>query len=190
MTGFSIKKIVVGRKVPLSFGIILVILSVFLNRPTFPFSIIVIFLTFAFIIANLVVLLIRIKRDRISILITIICIILSGLIFWVPSSELFKSKIIIEAQLNDDLSYINLKLRENGKFETTPVTMFGRVETIKGKYKIENDKIIFFDQPYDNDFIPDTITIIEDKIILKFDDKGEPVTSFATFFDILSNNSR
>jgi len=102
------------------------------------------------------------------------------------NSELFKSKKILEARLIDDLSAINLTLRENKTFEMNLSTPFTD-ETYTGYYEMKNNKIIFKDKHYDNEFIPDTITIIEDKIILKFDEEGKPVTEFASYFDIKKN---
>lgn len=107
-------------------------------------------------------------------------------------SETFKSQKILYATLHDDLSVINLTLRKNNTFEVTVVTLFSNQSFI-GKYKLINDKIIFLDKPDDNDFIPDTLTIDKDKIILKFDKDKKPVADFANYFDISLNqlkNSR
>ena len=101
-------------------------------------------------------------------------------------SEVFKSEKILEATLNDDLSSLHLTLRKNKSFQMTSVTMFSH-ETFNGTYNLTNDKIIFLDKPYDNDFIPDTLTIIGDKIILQFDSSGKPRTDFASFFSIHQN---
>lgn len=74
-------------------------------------------------------------------------------------SELLKSRILLDATLVDDLSSINLVLRENGQFETTSNGMFGFTEKISGKYKKNNDTIIFLDKPYSNDYIPDKVIV-------------------------------
>jgi len=100
-------------------------------------------------------------------------------------SELFKSKIILQATLTDDLSAIHLTLRENQQFELNSSTLFTE-DYFYGKYKLVNDKIIFLDKRYSNDFIPDTVTVIGDKVIIKFEN-GKPVTDFATYFDINRN---
>ena len=94
--------------------------------------------------------------------------------------------------MHDDLSVINLTLRRNNTFEVSVATIFSS-QNFNGKYKLIDDKIIFLDKPYDNEFIPDTLTIDKDKIILKFDKDMKPVTDFATYFDINLNklkNSR
>ena len=104
------------------------------------------------------------------------------------NSELFKSEKILEATLIDDLSAIRLTLRENMQFEVNASNVFTE-DTYTGKYELIGNKIIFLDERYSNDFIPDTVQIVEDKIILKFDIKGNPVTDFATFFQINKNKT-
>ena len=102
------------------------------------------------------------------------------------TSEIFKSKKILEATLIDDLSAIHLTLRADRKFEMISSNMFSE-KVYKGNYQIVDNKIIFKDERYDNDFIPDTVTIIGDKIIIRFDEKGKPITDFATYFEIKRN---
>ena len=133
-----------------------------------------------------------IKKDKkvVPIFIGVIVIIAATEIL---KSEVFKSEKILEATLHDDLSAINLTLRKNNSFEVYVATAFGFTENFKGKYKLINDKIVFLDKHYDNDFIPDTLTIDKDKIIFKFDKDNKPVTEFATYFEITKNqliNSR
>ena len=99
---------------------------------------------------------------------------------------MFKSKKILEATLMDDLSAIHLTLRADKKFEMVSSNMFSE-KVYKGNYQIVDNKIIFKDKRYDNDFIPDTVTIIGDKIIIRFDESGKPITDFATYFDIKRN---
>lgn len=102
------------------------------------------------------------------------------------SSEIFKSKKILEATLMDDLSAIHLTLRKDSKFEMVSSDMFNE-DVYKGNYHIVDNKIIFEDERYSNDFIPDTLTIIGDKIIVRFDKNGNPIKDFATYFDIKKN---
>jgi hypothetical protein len=102
------------------------------------------------------------------------------------NSEIFKSKKILEATLMDDLSAIHLTLRADNKFEMVSSNMFNE-DIYKGNYHILDNKIIFEDKRYSNDFIPDTLTIIGDKIIVRFDENGNPVTDFARYFDIKKN---
>lgn len=101
-------------------------------------------------------------------------------------SELFKSKILLEASLIDDLAGIHLTLRKGNKFDVVSSTLFVDKKFV-GTYQLIGNKIIFNDRPYDNKFIPDTLTIIEDKIILRFDKNGKPIASFADFFQIKKN---
>ncbi|WP_339750829.1 hypothetical protein [Algoriphagus aquimarinus] len=102
------------------------------------------------------------------------------------NSEIFKSKKILEATLMDDLSAIHLTLRADNKFEMVSSNMFNE-DVYKGNYHTLGNKIIFEDKRYSNDFIPDTLTIIGDKIIVRFDENGNPVEDFATYFDIKKN---
>ena len=124
------------------------------------------------------------KRDRgvIKVLISVLVIIGVTELF---KSEIFKSKILLTADLKDDLSNINLILRKNHTFEIRSTTIFSE-KRFAGKYKIDNNKIIFLTRHYDSDFIPDTLTIYQKKLILKFN-KGEPVLDYATYFDIKQN---
>jgi hypothetical protein len=99
------------------------------------------------------------------------------------TSEIFKSKKILEATLMDDLSAMHLTLRANNEFEMVSSTVFSE-QVYKGNYIMLNNKIIFKDKRDDNNLIPDTLTIIGNKIILHFDKNGKPVTDFARYFDI------
>lgn len=101
-------------------------------------------------------------------------------------SEILKGKILLSAKLKDDRSFLRIVLREGGKFEVFSSYMFGE-DIYKGNYKLLGNKIIFLDKHYDNDFLPDTVFIIEDKIILKFDKNGQANTDFASFFQIESS---
>ncbi|WP_188460432.1 hypothetical protein [Marivirga lumbricoides] len=118
-----------------------------------------------------------------------IIISLSGLIagtIYLPRTELLKSKPILKARLIDDLSSLSLTLREDKTFELVQETWMGTLEAFTGKYQIDGTRIIFLDEPYDNDFIPNTVDIYNDKIILN-GDINKPDTSFAQFFDIQLN---
>lgn len=63
------------------------------------------------------------------------------------------------AVLKDDLYNYRLIFRKNNTVENQINGFMGFSQTISGKYKIENDLIIFNPKPYDNDFIPDTLLI-------------------------------
>jgi len=128
------------------------------------------------------------KKNKRGILIGILII---GTIFVIElfSSELFKSKKVLEATLMDDLSAIHLTLRADNTFEVVSSTMFSE-QTFKGDYILIDNKIVFKDRPYDNDFIPDTLVIVGDKIICRFDKNGNAITDFATYFDIKRNETK
>ena len=89
-------------------------------------------------------------------------------------SEIFKSEKIMTAVLKDDLYHYRLILRKNGNVENQANGMFGFSQTFYGKYKIENDLIIFSEKPYDNDFIPDTLLIDKEQsaLFMEKDSKG------------------
>ena len=93
----------------------------------------------------------------------------------------------MKAVLVDDLSSLELKLRNNNTFELVSISYLGSSEKFTGKYTIDDNKIIFINRPTDNGFIPDTVYIIENKIIIKFNTAGEPDTSFANYFRIDKN---
>lgn len=76
-------------------------------------------------------------------------------------SEILKDKIILSAILNDDRSSIKVILRKNEKFEIVSSYMLGE-NKFEGNYKLIDNKIIFLDKHYDNDFIPDTVYIVKD----------------------------
>lgn len=86
-------------------------------------------------------------------------VILTILISVIYNSELFKSKIILDATLKDDLYFYNLKFREDGTVNNEINGIFGYKENIKGKYFIKDNLIIFTKKPYSNNFIPDTLLI-------------------------------
>jgi len=105
----------------------------------------------------------------------------------IARSEIFKSKMILEAILIDDLSSIHLILRENKRFEVRSTYYFGPDKIFDGKYEIQNSEIIFNDKPYSNDFIPDTVFIYEDKIYLRRNKEGQP-DEFANYFQVTKSS--
>jgi hypothetical protein len=121
-------------------------------------------------------------RIRFGLLITSLAIFI--LISW---TELFKSAVVLKATLWDDLSVLRLTLRENNQFElVSEILMF--TETYSGAYKISGNQIVFIDKPYNNNFIPDTIWIMNNKIVLSFDENEKANLGFAQYFDIEMNH--
>lgn len=113
------------------------------------------------------------------------------LLFSLSQLECLKSRILLDATLVDDLSSINLVLRENGHFETTTSGMYGFSNKISGKYLRKNDTIIFLKKPYTNDFIPDKIIIDKQDRAIYFnkDSKGQFIRekTFVNYFSIDKN---
>lgn len=107
-------------------------------------------------------------------------------------SELFKSRILLDATIEDDLSNINLVLRENGQFTTKTTGMFGYTERISGKYLKHNDTIIFLKNPYSNDFIPKVVLIDkqDSAIYFKKDSNGKfnREKTFVNYFKIFKSD--
>jgi hypothetical protein len=139
-----------------------------------------------FSVTFIVVFIIGLIKKRKRVIPILIAIISTVAVTEVLKSEAFKSHKILYATLDDDRSAINLTLRENKTFEVNVVTMFSE-QNFEGKYNVVNNKIIFLDKHCDNNFIPDTVTIYNDKIILGFDKGNKPITDFATYFDITQN---
>ncbi|MCT4640229.1 MAG: hypothetical protein N4A72_21205 [Bacteroidales bacterium] len=104
------------------------------------------------------------------------------------TTDVFRSKKVLDIALIDDLSRIDIEFRENGCFETTVsgILFFERI--CNGKYHIKRDTIFFIDKPYDNDFIPDTLIIDRDKNAIFFnrDSNGEfnREKTFLNYFEI------
>lgn len=119
------------------------------------------------------------------VLIISVSALIAGAIY-IPTTELLKSPPVLKARLIDDLSGLSLTLREDKAFVLVPETWMGESEKFNGRYEIDGTRIIFLDEPYDNDFIPDTVEIYKDKIILN-GDINKPDTSFARYFEIQLN---
>ena len=100
----------------------------------------------------------------------------------IATSELFKSERILEATLVDDFSSIHLILRKNEKFEVRSTYFYGPDKIFNGTYEIQNSKIIFKEKPYNNDFIPDTVFIYEDKIYLRRNNNGSLTLNLENIF--------
>jgi len=141
---------------------------------------------FLFGLASLIFFILSIDKNDNKGIVTGLMIIGTVVTVEIIDSEFFKSKKILEAYLKDDLSGVNLTLRENNTFEVISSTIYSE-QTFKGEYVILDNKIFFHDKLYNNGFIPDTLTIIGDKIICRFDKDGNPSIEFATYFDIKRN---
>lgn len=98
-----------------------------------------------------------------------------------------KYPVVMRAKLMDDLSAIDLILYKNNEFKVWAHNPFGTTSKKNGKYRIEENKIIFLDKPYINDFIPDTVFIIDNKVIIEFKNDSIPNIDFARYFDIKTN---
>lgn len=139
---------------------------------------------FILIAGLMTVIFLNIKKDILALYTSILALLIGIGILIFQKTELFKSKIIVKATLVDDLSGLELTLRQNNRFELLPETYLGSSKPFKGRYRMERDKIIFLDRPYDNKFIGDTAYVINNKIVLRFDSLGHPDTTFANYFRI------
>lgn len=100
---------------------------------------------------------------------------MSVLLLYLYSSDIFKSRPVLEASLKDDLSFSVLTFREDGTCDHDITMMFGLQENFKGAYYFRGDTIIFTKVPYDvPTFIPDTILVdkSQDAIFLYKDSSG------------------
>ncbi|MDR7131373.1 hypothetical protein J2X69_003737 [Algoriphagus sp. 4150] len=88
-------------------------------------------------------------------------------------SEFFKSERMLTAILKDDLFHYRLIFRENGNVENHVSGFFGFSEIHRGKYRIDNELVIFSRKPYDNNFIPDTLLIDKNQNALFMDKDSE-----------------
>ncbi|MCB0823100.1 MAG: hypothetical protein KDC09_10410 [Bacteroidales bacterium] len=140
------------------------------------------------ILIQIVLIFLNFKRNKHSFVITVISTIIGLGIVLVRDSEVFKSKVLFKAHLDGDINGLTLKFRSDETFEMISSTFMGHEESYSGNYKLEDDKIIFLDRPYDNDFVPDTLQILNDKLILNYYLNGEPDTSFGNFFQIIENH--
>lgn len=122
---------------------------------------------------------------------------LSGLVlillFNLYQSELFKARKLLDATLFDDLSAINIVLRDGNQFETTSFGLFGYEEKeAVGQYELHGDTIYFLTQPYSNDFLPNTMIISKQDSALYFnkDSAGDfsQDKSYLNYFRINSIN--
>ncbi|MBK8663296.1 MAG: hypothetical protein IPN18_16455 [Ignavibacteriales bacterium] len=136
-------------------------------------------------IGILLVIFLNLKKDRFTIYISIIALLVGISIMLVEETEIFKSRIVLKAFLVDDVSSLELTLRENHKFELLPESYLGRSESINGNYRIEGNKIIFLNKPFKDRLISDTVYIMNNKIILRFDSDGIPDTTFKITLELI-----
>ncbi|MEP0005863.1 MAG: hypothetical protein ABJ387_00325 [Balneola sp.] len=100
----------------------------------------------------------------------------------------FRGASILEANLVDDLSAIELTIYEDDSCVSKIHMMFGFTNDFSGVCLIEDEKIFFIEDPYDiNSFYPDTAFIIENKMIIRFHDNREPDSTYGSFFRITKN---
>jgi hypothetical protein len=139
---------------------------------------------FILTIGLLILIFLNIKKDKLTLYTSLIAFFIEIGILIVQKTELFKSEVIIKAVLVDELSRLELTLRENNRFELLPETYIETGKPFKGKYTMDSNRIIFLDRPYENKFIGDTVYLINNMIVLQFDSLGQPDTTFANYFRI------
>jgi hypothetical protein len=125
-------------------------------------------------------------RNKFAIILHLTALVLI-FITWSDFTDIYKSKKILSAYLQDDLSRIDLVLRQNGRFEMTSSAL-AISEKVKGDYKINNDTIVFSKNPYSNDFIPQKVLLNRDKrrIYFRQDENGYFIQKdeFAAYFTV------
>jgi hypothetical protein len=140
-----------------------------------PISIILIIIYLFFIVRAII----RIRRDILSAKLYGFFILITFIIICFHM-EMFKAPPILRAKLVDDLSYLNLTLREGGVFDIHAVGILRIQQRYSGTYYAHDDTIIFYKKPYPIILIPDTTFIINDKLVIKFKNNGEPDTSYTS----------
>lgn len=134
--------------------------GMFIWSITYPFIIVPIVLLFTFSLIETTISLVRIRTQTSKVKIfSHGMVLISFLALSLYHSEIFKSEKLMTAVLSDDLNQLRLTLRKNGNAEIESMGMFGHTKTFHGKFRIDNDLILFSVKPYDSDFIPDTILI-------------------------------
>ena len=150
-------------------GMILILLTLYV-------ILVPIIILYLFSFTELIISLIK-KEKKTSIikLTSHLLVLLTIIIFNLYHSDFFKSKRILTAILKDDLYHYRLVFRENGVVENQANGVFGYSKIYYGKYKFEEDFIIFTKIPYDNDFLPDTVLLDrkQNAIFLTKDENGQ-----------------
>ena len=124
----------------------------------------------------------KIREDRWLVSVVAFAIITPFMLLHHP--EWFRAETILQARLTDELSYLDLRIREDGSCTTEAVGMFMFSWVHHGRCEIDGNAVIFHEPPYDADLFPRTAPIIKNKLILRYRD-GQPDTSFAAYFDIV-----
>lgn len=163
----------------LSFGIIAVLListEIIYKRIGILSALVYVVLFLGFIVTLIYSIRLKIKRI-ICLNILLIVFLIVGPIF--PKIMLFQPETILEANLNQERSGWGIVLYENNKFLVRSSNL-GGFEDFEGDYSILDDKIIFHSKTCDNSFIPDTIRIWKDHIILN-NKSSVPDTTYSHF---------
>ncbi len=117
---------------------------------------------------------------------------ISILSFSIYNSELLKSRILLDATLIDDLSSINIILRENGTYESIASGMLGYSDKDTGKYLKKNDTIIFLNRSESDNFIPENaiIDLKDSAVYYERNSIGQfkKVKTFANYYKINKYN--
>lgn len=104
------------------------------------------------------------------------------LVFIIP-----KSRILLMARLKADRSAVVLTLRADTTYQLSYETLFSAEEET-GKYKIQGNKIILSQRgPTHKEFVPDTLTTFDNKIVMDYDSLGKPIIGYANHFEIEQN---
>lgn len=163
----------------LSFGIVAVLLiftEIIYKRIGIVSAFVYIVLFLGFIVT--LIYSIRLKMKRI-IFLNIMLIVFLIIGPTIPRITFFQPKTVLEASLQQERSGWCIVLFENNKFLVRSSNL-GGFEDFEGYYSILNNKIIFHSKTCDNSFIPDTIRIWKNYLIL--DNKSSiPDTTYSNF---------
>ena len=163
----------------LSFGIVAVLLiftEIIYKRIGIVSAFVYIVLFLGFIVTLIYSIRLKMKRIIFLNIMLIVFLIIGPAI---PRITFFQPKTVLEASLQQERSGWCIVLFENNKFLVRSSNL-GGFEDFEGYYSILNNKIIFHSKTCDNLFIPDTIRIWKNYLIL--DNKSSiPDTTYSRF---------
>ena len=102
------------------------------------------------------------------------------------SCSVKEKEIVLEATIVDDLANLHLELFKDSTFQLISSNILGSNIESTGEYSLKGRWIWLHDNPYKN-YIPNQVLIEKDKLIFKYYSDGSIDTSFASYFQIVTN---